>query len=227
MVLSVVIPVFNEENTILEVISEVQKTPYTKEIIVANDGSTDRTGEVLKNLKGKENITVVTLEKNTGKGGALREAFRHVKGEIVIIQDADMEYSPGDYPKLLGPIIAGNADVVYGSRFLGEPHRVLYFWHYAGNKFLTLLSNMMTNLNLNDMETGFKAFRSSCLKGLRIRSNRFGFEPEITAKFAKRKYRIFETSISYSGRTYAQGKKITWVDGLKAVFLIFWFRFFD
>jgi glycosyltransferase involved in cell wall biosynthesis len=165
--------------------------------------------------------------KNRGKGAALRTGFEQVKGDIVVIQDGDLEYDPSEYGRLIGPILDGRADVVYGSRFTGGPQRVLFFWHYVGNKFLTLLSNMFTNLNLSDMETCYKIFRADLLNRMTIRSNRFGFEPEVTAKFAKLKCRIYEVPISYSGRTYEEGKKITWKDGLAALFHIIWFRFFD
>jgi len=162
-----------------------------------------------------------------GKGPAIRTALENIQGEIVIIQDADLEYNPKEYPQLIEPIVDGRADVVYGSRFLGGPHRVLFFWHYVGNKILTLFSNMLTNLNLTDMETGYKAFRSQVLKNMRIKSNRFGFEPEITAKVAKMKYRIYEVPISYSGRDYSEGKKITWRDGIAALYWIIRFRMWD
>jgi glycosyltransferase involved in cell wall biosynthesis len=166
-------------------------------------------------------------DRNQGKGAALRTGFEGATGDIVIIQDADLEYDPREYPVLLEPILDGRADIVYGSRFLGGPHRVFFFWHYLGNKFLTLLSNALTNLNLTDMETCYKVFRREVLNDIQLKSNRFGFEPEFTAKIAKKGFRIYETSISYSGRTYAEGKKIGWKDGVKAIFAILWFRFFD
>jgi len=228
MKLSIVIPAYNEASTIKEVLSRIGEVPFDKEIIVVDDGSSDGTGEILKEVsRNGSNIKLFQHEKNKGKGAALRTAFTAVTNEVIIIQDADLEYDPCDYQSLLGPILDGKADVVFGSRFLGGPHRVLYFWHFVGNKLLTLLSNMLTNLNLSDMETGYKAFRKEVLKDLRIRSNRFGIEPELTAKVAKRKFRIYEVPISYSGRTYLEGKKITWRDGLAAIFLIVWFHFFD
>nr|HID59569.1 glycosyltransferase family 2 protein [Desulfobacterales bacterium] len=226
MKLSIVIPVYNERATISEILKRVCATPYEKEIIVVDDGSTDGSREWLRTVKGKD-IKVIFHENNMGKGAALRTGFGHVTGDIVIVQDADLEYNPEEYGSLISPIIDGRADVVYGSRFLGGPHRVLFFWHYIGNKFLTLISNIFTNLNLTDMETCYKVFRASLLKRISIKSNRFGFEPEITAKFAKLGCRIYETPISYSGRDYKEGKKITWKDGLAALFYIIRFRFFD
>ncbi len=226
MKLSVVIPVYNEISTIEEILKRVQSVPQDKEIIVIDDGSTDGTREWLEKLTMQE-ITVLFHSENKGKGAALRTGFEQATGHIVIIQDADLEYDPRDYDCLISPIADGRADVVFGSRFLGGPHRVLFFWHYVGNKVLTVLSNMLTNLNLSDMETGYKAFRTSLLQKIRIKSNRFGFEPEITAKFAKLKCRIYEVPISYSGRGYEEGKKITWRDGLAALFHVIRFRFFD
>ncbi len=219
MLLSIIIPAYNEVNFINDAIKRVQETPYEKEIIIVDDGSVDGTRDILKGLKDP-NITVVLKEVNQGKGAALREGFARAKGDIIIIQDADLEYDPRDYPKLLEPILEGKADVVYGSRFLGGPHRVLYFWHYIGNMGVTLLSNMFTNLNLTDMETGYKVFKREVLKDIKIESNRFGFEPEITAKIAKGHFRVFEIPISYYGRSYEEGKKITWRDGIKAFFTI-------
>ncbi|MDD5009416.1 MAG: glycosyltransferase family 2 protein, partial [Syntrophorhabdaceae bacterium] len=198
---------------------------YEKEIIIVDDGSVDGTRDILKNLK-EPNITVVLQEVNQGKGAALRAGFARAKGDIVIIQDADLEYDPRDYPKLLEPILEGKADVVYGSRFLGGPHRVLYFWHYIGNMAVTLLSNMFTNLNLTDMETGYKVFKREVLKDITIESNRFGFEPEITAKIAKGRFKVYEIPISYYGRSYEEGKKITWRDGIKAFFTILKYNMF-
>jgi len=219
LLLSIIIPAYNEVDFIGDVIRRVQETPYEKEIIIVDDGSVDGTRDILKNLK-EPNITVVLQEVNQGKGAALRAGFARAKGDIVIIQDADLEYDPRDYPKLLEPILEGKADVVYGSRFLGGPHRVLYFWHYIGNMAVTLLSNMFTNLNLTDMETGYKVFKREVLKDITIESNRFGFEPEITAKIAKGRFKVYEIPISYYGRSYEEGKKITWKDGIKAFFTI-------
>ncbi|MBW1838937.1 MAG: glycosyltransferase family 2 protein [Deltaproteobacteria bacterium] len=218
--ISVVIPVYNEVNTIKEIIKRVQSVDLLKEIIVVDDCSTDGTREILDQLKEQEGITVLFHQKNQGKGTALKTAFAQVKGEIVIIQDADLEYDPQEYSKLIRPILEGKADAVYGSRFLGGPHRVLFFWHYLGNKFFTLLSNMLTNLNLTDMETCYKVFRASLLEKITIESKRFGVEPEITAKLAKLKCRIYEVDISYSGRDYGEGKKINWKDGVAAIYWI-------
>jgi len=226
MKLSVVIPVYNEIRTIKEILNQVQSVPQDKEIIVVDDRSTDGTREWLTQISNN-NITVLFHPVNTGKGAALRTGFEHVTGDIVVIQDADLEYDPSEYGRLIEPILDGRADVVYGSRFTGGPQRVLFFWHYVGNKFLTLLSNMLTNLNLSDMETCYKVFRAHLLEKITIKSNRFGFEPEITAKFARLKCRIYEVPISYSGRNYEEGKKITWTDGLAALFHVIRFRFFD
>lgn len=226
MKLSVVIPVYNEILTIEEILNRVQSVPHDKEIIVVDDRSTDGTREWLSHFSD-DSIKVEFHEVNRGKGAALRTGFELVTGDIVIIQDADLEYDPQEYDRLIEPILDGRADVVYGSRFLGGPQRVLFFWHYVGNKFLTLLSNMLTNLNLSDMETCYKVFRASLLEKITIKSNRFGFEPEVTAKFAKLKCRIYQVPISYSGRGYEEGKKITWTDGLAALFHMTRFRFFD
>ena len=228
MKVSVVIPVYNEIDTIEEILARVDKVPIKKEIIVIDDLSIDGTRERLKNIVAdKKNVKVIYHSRNRGKGSALRTGFESVTGDIVIIQDADLEYDPNEYPKLLEPILDGRADVVYGSRFIGGPHRVLFFWHYVGNKFLTLISNALTNLNLTDMETCYKVFKSQILKDINLKSNRFGFEPEFTAKVSKMRLRIYEVPISYSGRTYSEGKKITWKDGIVALCLIFWYRFFD
>jgi len=228
MKVSVVIPVYNEIDTIEEILARVDKVPIKKEIIVIDDLSTDGTRERLKKIAAdKENVKVIYHNRNKGKGAALRTGFESVTGDIVIIQDADLEYDPNEYPKLLEPISDGRADVVYGSRFIGGPHRVLFFWHYVGNKLLTLISNALTNLNLTDMETCYKVFKSQILKDINLKSNRFGFEPEFTAKVSKMSLRIYEVPISYSGRTYSEGKKITWKDGIVALCLIFWYRFFD
>ena len=227
MKVSIVVPVYNEKDTIEEIIGRINKVPIDKEIIIVDDASTDGSRLILEEIASQDkSLKVFYLDRNKGKGAALREGFRNVRGDVVIIQDADLEYNPSEYPLLLEPILDGRADVVYGSRFLGGPHRVIYFWHYVGNKFLTLFSNMFNNINLTDMETCYKVFRADILKDIDFRSNRFGFEPEFTAKIAKKKYRIYETPISYSGRTYQEGKKITWKDGLKAFFCIVWFRFF-
>jgi glycosyltransferase involved in cell wall biosynthesis len=224
--LSIVIPVYNERSTIDEVLRRVRSTEYEKEIIVIDDFSTDGTRDWLMRF-APHDVKVFYHECNEGKGAALRTGFQHVAGDIVIIQDADLEYDPKDYSALLEPILDGRADVVFGSRFLGGPHRVLFFWHFVGNKFLTILSNMFTNLNLSDMETGYKVFRAELLKKIKIKSTRFGFEPEITAKFSKAHCRIYEVPISYSGRGYEEGKKITWKDGVAALFHVVRFRFFD
>jgi glycosyltransferase involved in cell wall biosynthesis len=224
--ISVVIPVYNERNTVKEILRQIQEVQLEKEIIVVDDYSTDGTREALKEMKG-DNLKILYHEKNRGKGAALKTAFQEVKGDIVIIQDADLEYNPQEYHKLIQPILAGKADAVYGSRFLSGPHRVLFFWHYVGNKLLTTLSNMFTNLNLTDMETCYKAFHSSLLERIEINSERFGFEPEITAKLAKLNCRIYEIPISYSGRDYSEGKKINWKDGIAAVFWIIRYNLFD
>jgi len=220
--LSVIIPVYNEAATLGKMIERVRAASLSKEIIVVDDGSTDGSRELLKEMgQGSLNgLRLLFHEKNLGKGAAIRTALLCVHGEITLIQDADLEYDPAEYPKLIEPILSGDADVVYGSRFLGGPHRVIYFWHRVGNGFLTLLSNLLTNLNLTDMETGYKVFRTDVLKRLPIRSDRFGFEPEVTVKAAKMGCRIYEVPISYRGRSYAEGKKITWMDGLRAVFIL-------
>jgi len=216
-ILSVVIPVYNEVDNIREIHARVHAVDIVKEIILVDDGSTDGTREILRGMSD-DTTKVVLHEYNQGKGAALRTGFRNVTGDIVIIQDADLEYDPAQYPKLVQPILEGKADVVYGSRFVtGDYRRVLYFWHMVGNSLLTLLSNMLTNLNLTDMETCYKVFRREVLEKITIEENRFGFEPEITAKIAKLNVRIYETGISYSGRTYTQGKKIGWKDGFSAI----------
>jgi glycosyltransferase involved in cell wall biosynthesis len=228
MKLSVVIPVFNEARTIETLVSRVQAVPVDKEIVMVDDGSTDGTRDLLARIAERHsNVRVILHERNRGKGAALRTGFGAITGDVVIVQDADLEYDPGEYPKLLEPISDGRADVVYGSRFLGGPHRVLLFWHYLGNRFLTFFSNLLANINLTDMETCFKVFRREVLEGMPLRSNRFGFEPEFTVKVAKRKYRIYEVPISYSGRSYVEGKKITWRDGFEAIYCIIRYRLRD
>jgi len=223
MKLSVIIPCYNEKGHLPKLISLVKNSPFQdKEIILVDDGSNDGTAELIKFDLEPMVDKIIYHPKNLGKGAAIRSALKHVTGDMVIIQDADLEYDPNEYPKLIAPIINGKADVVYGSRFLGEgPHRVHLFWHYVGNKLLTLLSNMFTNLNLTDMETCYKLFKTEIIKGIDIEENGFGIEPEITAKVAKRKCRIYEIGISYYGRSYDEGKKINWRDGLKAVYIIF------
>jgi glycosyltransferase involved in cell wall biosynthesis len=228
MKLSVVIPVYNEQNTLHEILRRVRESPtgLETEIVVVDDCSTDGTRDILEKL-GLPGVRVFYQPQNAGKGAALRRGFAEAEGDIILIQDADLEYNPAEYPVLLGPILDGRADVVYGSRFLGGPHRVLFFWHYVGNKFLTTLSNVFSNLNLTDMETCYKVFRADILKKITLKSNRFGFEPEVTLKLAKLKCRIYEVPISYSGRDYSEGKKIGWKDGLAAFFHILRFAFFD
>ncbi len=243
--LSVVIPVYNERATIEQLLQRVQAVGIEKEIIVVDDGSTDGTRELLQELERSArhnpaalilpqagtqlstgNIRVFFQDRNRGKGAALRRGFQEATGQMVIVQDADLEYNPEDYFRLAAPIEQGQADVVFGSRFLGGPHRVLFFWHSVGNRFLTTLSNMFTNLNLSDVWTCYKVFRREVLQGIDLRESRFGFEPEITAKVAKKRYRIFEVPVSYYGRTYAEGKKITWKDGVKAIQCILRYNLF-
>jgi glycosyltransferase involved in cell wall biosynthesis len=226
MKLSIVIPVYNEIRTIRHTLERVRATPYVKEIILVDDGSTDGTRDLLRGMD-EPGTVVVLQERNRGKGAALRAGFARATGDVVVIQDADLEYDPSDYPRLLAPIESGVADVVYGSRFGGESHRVLFFWHYVGNRFLTTLSNMFTNLNLSDMETGYKVFRTEVLRRVTLRSDRFGFEPEVTAKVARLRCRIYEVAISYHGRGYEEGKKITWKDGIAAIACILRYRFLD
>jgi len=266
MMLSIVIPAYNERNFIEEVVRRVMDAPYDKEIIIVDDGSTDGTRQYLGSrfkvqgsrleaenieqraeskrerfnpdiggtsrnadveIQNSNEVKVIFHEKNMGKGGAVRNGVSVARGDIIIIQDADLEYDPKDYPTLLEPILEGKADVVYGSRFLGGPHRVHYFWHYVGNMLITLLSNMATDLNLTDMETGYKVFKREVFQGIEIKSNRFGFEPEITAKVARKGCVVYEVPISYYGRSYEEGKKITWKDGVKAVFTILKYKWFS
>ncbi len=222
--LSVIIPVYNEEKYILQTLKRVlaaDSINLQKEIVVVDDGSRDKTLEIVQAF-AKENSEVHLFQQpvNMGKGAALRRGFAEASGDIILVQDADLEYDPDDYPILLKPICEGKADVVYGSRFLGGPHRVMYYWHYLGNQLLTLFSNITCNLNLSDMETGYKVFLTEVIKPIPLRSNRFGFEPEVTAKIARRNWRIFETPISYYGRSYAEGKKIGWKDGFQAIYCI-------
>ena len=225
MKLTVVVPVFNESQTIRDIIARVRAVPIDKEIIVVDDESTDGTREILRNLANEPDLVVLFHTRNKGKGAALRTGFQHVTGDVVVIQDADLEYDPAEYVRLLKPIVNGQADVVYGSRFVGgESHRVLYFWHSVGNRALTLLSNAFTDLNLTDMETCYKMFRREVLDLIHIEEDRFGFEPEITAKIAAAGCRVYEVGISYDGRTYADGKKIGWKDGVKAIWSIWKYR---
>lgn len=231
MKLSIIIPVYNEKNTILKILEKVEAVELQnieKEIVLIDDFSEDGTRDILKGLEYK--YKVLYHEKNKGKGAALRTGFGAAAGDIILIQDADLEYNPAEYPKLLEPILAGKADVVYGSRFVGgECHRVLFFWHSLGNKFLTLLSNILTNLTLTDMETCYKVFKQPVIDKIlpTLKSDRFGFEPEITAKVAKNKFRIFEVGVSYAGRTYGEGKKINWRDGVAALWHIIKFNLFS
>jgi glycosyltransferase involved in cell wall biosynthesis len=243
---SIIIPVYNERAYIEEILRRVQAVRLEKEIVVIDDGSTDGTRELLRDLEkaqaagqaevpvqnGRallplERIRFIFQDRNCGKGAALRRGFEIANGEILLVQDADLEYDPKDYHKLLEPIFDGRADVVFGSRFLGGPQRVHYFWHYAGNKFLTLLSDMLTNLKLSDMETCYKVFRREVVQNIRFQSDRFGFEPECTAKIARGNWRVYEVPISYAGRTYAEGKKITWRDGFTTLWCILRFNLFD
>lgn len=226
------IPVYNERGSIVEIVRRVVNTGIPNELIIVDDCSRDGTAEILRDIKDgwtdkNCNLVIDSHSRNLGKGAALRSGFQHVTGDVVIVQDADLEYDPKDYSRLLAPILDGRADAVYGSRFLGGEHRVLFFWHMVGNKILTLFSNMLTNINLSDMETGYKAFRAEIIKNIKLQSNSFGFEPEITAKVVKLGCRIYETSISYSGRTYQEGKKINWKDGIAAFWHIIRYNLFS
>ena len=223
MKLSIIVPVYNEKQTITQIIARIEETPHEKEVIVVDDFSTDGTREILRQLDTSgepSSVRVLYHAVNQGKGAALRTGIAAARGDIIIIQDADLEYDPSEYGVLIQPILAGRADVVYGSRFLSGPHRVLFFWHSLGNRLLTLLSNMFTDLNLTDMETGYKAFRRELFAKIFIEENRFGFEPEITAKVARLRCRLYQVPISYYGRDYSEGKKITWKDGFAALYCI-------
>ncbi|HQR40807.1 MAG TPA: glycosyltransferase family 2 protein [Blastocatellia bacterium] len=226
--LTIVVPVYNERATLPEVIDRVRRTGLDLELIIVDDGSTDGTRELLDALTQDDRTRVILQPKNAGKGAALATGFRYATGDIVIVQDADLEYDPAEYPALIAPIVEGKADVVYGSRFAGGgAHRVLYFWHSVGNRFLTLVSNMLTDLNLSDVECGYKVFRREIIQETPLKSKRFGFDPEITVKVARGGYRIYEVPISYAGRTYAEGKKIGWRDGVAAFWTMLYFRFVD
>lgn len=232
MLITIIIPVYNEKATILSILEKVQAVsgPFEKEIIVVDDCSTDGTRQILEDIDSSKNggYKIIYHNKNHGKGAALMSGFKEAKGDIVIIQDADLEYDPSEYPKLIQPILDGKADVVYGSRFKGEgPHRVLFFWHYVGNRILTTMSNMFTNMNLTDIETGYKVFKREILSKIDLKESGFGFEPEFTAKVARLGCRIYEVGISYSGRTYLEGKKIKWKDGFRAMWCIVKYSLFS
>jgi glycosyltransferase involved in cell wall biosynthesis len=226
MKLSVIMPVYNEERTIQEIVKRVMEVPLEKELVIVDDCSRDKTPELLKAYVGRPEIKVLRHEKNQGKGAAIRTGIQAATGDMIVIQDADLEYDPAEYPILVKPIIEGRADVVYGSRFLGL-HRVFLYYHYLGNKFLTFLTNLLYNTMLTDMETCYKVFRAEVLKGITIRSDRFNFEPEITAKVFKKKFRVYEMPISYYGREYQEGKKITWRDAFPAIWALIKYRFTD
>ena len=227
MKLSVLIPVYNEMENIREILRRVQATKLAKEIIVVDDGSSDGTREVLKKLNGRNKVRVILHERNLGKGAALVTGMKEAKGDVLLIQDADLEYDPRDYPALLQPIEEGLADVVYGSRFLGGPHRVTMFWHLVANQLLTLMTNVLYNTILTDMETGYKVFRKKVVENMTLRAKRFDFEPEFTAKVLKRNYRIFEVPISFNPRDYSQGKKIQLRDAFEAVWTLLKYRVMD
>ncbi len=230
MKLSIVMPCYNEISTIEQIVAKVLEVPLgvDRELVIVDDGSSDGTRAYLDNLRSSPQIQVIFHEQNKGKGAALRTGFQHATGDLIIVQDADLEYDPDEYPKLLKPILDGKADVVYGSRFIGNgSHRVLYFWHSLGNKFLTLMSNVFTNLNLTDMEVCYKVFKRHILDEIRLEEDRFGFEPEFTAKIARNGYTIYEVGISYAGRTYEEGKKINWRDGVRAIYVILKYGLFQ
>ncbi|UCE05922.1 MAG: glycosyltransferase family 2 protein [bacterium] len=223
--LSIIIPVFNERETLSQILERIQKLPYRTEIIIVDDGSIDGTRDLFNKIK-EPNIKILMHENNRGKGAAVRTAQPHVTGDFVIIQDADLEYQPEEYPELLAPLLSGQADVVYGSRFIG-PHRAYYFWNFLANKFLNLLSNLLYNTILSDMECGYKVFRADIFKNIKIRSNRFDLEPELTAKVFKQNLKVVEVPITYFGRSYAEGKKITWKDFFPAMWTLIKYRFVD
>ncbi|HVA65703.1 MAG TPA: glycosyltransferase family 2 protein [Elusimicrobiota bacterium] len=233
MKLSIAVPCYNEAATVLQALRAAEKAPIpeaftSREIIVVDDASTDGTWDLLQKEAASRNIAaLIRHERNLGKGAALRSAFARASGEVLIVQDADLEYDPAEYQRILAPIAERKADVVYGSRFSGaRPHRAAYFWHMAGNRFLTILANLILNLNLTDMESGHKAFTKEALRSMNLREDRFGFEPEFTAKAARGRWRIYEVGVSYSGRTYAEGKKIKWKDGVRAVYCLFRYGLF-